>query len=99
MTHAIVPASTSGMRVGVTVEQSWHVVPGGIAVATVELLRALTARDGLDLVGVAAWHRRQPAAGLVPPVPLRRLPPPRQVLHEPWQPLRAPRAVRVKGPV
>src|SRR5438105_1342734 len=29
------------MRVGVTVEQSWHIVPGGIAVATVELLRAL----------------------------------------------------------
>ncbi len=93
------PASTSGIRVGVTVEQSWHVVPGGIAVATVELLRALTARDGLDLVGVAAWHRRQPAAGLVPPVPIRRFPLPRLVLYESWQWLRTPTVERATGRV
>src|SRR2546426_312348 len=93
------PASTSGIRVGVTVEQSWHVVPGGIAVATVELLRELTARDGLDLVGVAAWHRRQPAAGLVPPVPIRRFPLPRLVLYESWQWLRTPSVERATGRV
>ncbi|MDP9302352.1 MAG: glycosyltransferase family 4 protein, partial [Actinomycetota bacterium] len=87
------------MRVAVTVEQSWHVVPGGIAVATVELLRALTARDGLDLVGVAAWHRRQPAPGLVPPVPTRRFPLPRRVLYESWQWLRTPSVERVTGRV
>lgn len=87
------------MRVAVTVEQSWHVVPGGIAVATVELLRALSARGGLDLVGVSAWHRRQPAAGLVPPVPVRRFPLPRQVLYESWQRLRAPSVERLTGRV
>src|SRR4029077_13424827 len=98
-THATVIASTSAMRVAVTVEQSWHVVPGGIAVATVELLRALTARDGLDLVGAAAWHRRARAAGLVPPVPVRRFPLPRQVLYESWQRLRAPSVERATGRV
>ena len=87
------------MRVGVTVEQSWHVVPGGVAVATVELLRALTAHDGLDLVGVAAWHRRQPAAGLVPPVPIRRFPLPRRVLYESWQWLRTPSVELATGRV
>ena len=87
------------MRVAVTVEQSWHVVPGGIAVATVELLRALTARDGLDLVGVAAWHRRPPAAGLVPPVPIRRFPLPRRALYESWQWLRTPSVERATGRV
>ena len=85
------------MRVAVTVEQSWHVVPGGIAVATVELLRALSARGGMDLVGVSAWHRRQPPTGLVPPVPVRRFPLPRQVLYESWQRLRTPSVERVTG--
>jgi hypothetical protein len=48
------------MRVAVTVEQSWHVVPGGIATATVELLRALVARGDLDLVGVGGRSRGGP---------------------------------------
>ena len=49
------------MRVAVTVEQSWHVVPGGIATSTVELLTALSSdRDDLDLVGVSARHRGPP---------------------------------------
>src|SRR6266480_1769207 len=93
------PASTSGMRVAVTVEQSWHVVPGGIAVATVELLRAMSALDGLELIGVAAWHRRQPADGLVPPVPIHRVPLPRRILYESWQWLRAPTVERATGRV
>jgi glycosyltransferase involved in cell wall biosynthesis len=53
----------------------------------------------LDLVGVSAWHRRQPAAGLVPPVPVRRFPLPRQVLYESWQRLRAPSVERLTGHV
>src|SRR5881409_911137 len=87
------------MRVAVTVEQSWHVVPGGIATATVELLRAMNARDKLDLVGVAARHRRQPPPDLVPPVPVRQIPMPRRVLYETWQWLRFPPIERATGPV
>ncbi len=91
--------STSRLRVAVTVEQSWHVVPGGIATSTVELLRALAARGDLDLVGVAARHRHPPAPSFVPPVPVRHLPIPRRVLYETWQLLGIPRIERATGPV
>lgn len=87
------------MRVAVTVEQSWHVVPGGIATSTVELVRALAERRDLDIVGVAAWHRKPPADAFVPVVPIRHLPLPRRVLYETWQWLRWPEVERASGPV
>ena len=87
------------MRVAVTVEQSWHVVPGGIARSTIELLRALVARGDVDLVGVAAAHRAPPPDAFLPPVPVRSLPLPRRVLYESWQWLRRPRVERATGPV
>lgn len=87
------------MRVAVTVEQSWHVVPGGIATATVELLRALTARGGLDLVGVSARHPEPPPDAFRPPIPVRQLPLPRRVLYEAWQRLRVPLVERATGAV
>src|SRR5262249_52276098 len=86
-------------RVAVTVEQSWHVVPGGIATATVELLRALAARGDRELVGVAARHRSEPPADPVPPVPVRHLPLRRRALYEAWQVLRMPVVERASGTV
>jgi glycosyltransferase involved in cell wall biosynthesis len=87
------------MRVAVTVEQSWHVVPGGIATSTVELLRALVDRGDLDLVGVSARHRDPPPDAFRPPVPVRQLPLPRRALYETWQWLRRPVVERATGPV
>jgi glycosyltransferase involved in cell wall biosynthesis len=87
------------MRVAVTVEQSWHVVPGGIARSTVELLRALRERGDLDLVGVSARHREPPQESFAPPVPVRQFPLPRRVLYETWQWLRRPLVERATGPV
>ena len=87
------------MRVAVTVEQSWHVVPGGIARSTVELLRAFVDRGDVELVGVAAAHRNPPADAFIPPVPIRSLPLPRRALYESWQWLRRPRVERATGPV
>jgi glycosyltransferase involved in cell wall biosynthesis len=87
------------LRVAVTVEQSWHVVPGGIARSTVDLLRALSERDDLSIVGVAARHHRPPEASFIPPVPVRHLPLPRRVLYETWQLARFPRVERATGPV
>jgi glycosyltransferase involved in cell wall biosynthesis len=87
------------MRVAVTVEQSWHVVPGGIATATVELLRALVDRADVDLVGVAARHDGPPRADLAPPIPVRQLPLPRRILYETWQWLRWPEVERASGAV
>lgn len=87
------------MRVAVTVEQSWHVVPGGIATSTVELLRALVDRGDLDLVGVSARHRDPSPDAFRPPVPVRQLPLSRRVLYESWQWLRRPVVERATGPV
>jgi glycosyltransferase involved in cell wall biosynthesis len=87
------------MRVAVTVEQSWHVVPGGIATATVELLRALAARGDVDLVGVAARHAEPPPADLTPPVEVRPFALPRRALYASWQWLRRPVVERATGRV
>ena len=87
------------MRVAITVEQSWHVVPGGIATSTMELLRALARRGDLDLVGVSARHREPPPDAFRPPVPVRQLPLPRRALYESWQWLRRPVVERATGPV
>ena len=87
------------MRVAVTVEQSWHVVPGGIATSTIDLLLALRERRDVELVGVAARHRRPPASDLVPPVPIGHVPLPRRVLYEAWQWLRRPHVESAVGPV
>lgn len=87
------------MRVAMTVEQSWHVVPGGIATSTVELLRALAQRSDVDVVGVAARHRRPPVDAFAVPVPVRQLPMPRRLLYETWQWLRWPPVERATGRV
>jgi glycosyltransferase involved in cell wall biosynthesis len=87
------------MRVAYTLEQLWHRVPGGTAVAAVETARRLRGRDGLELVGVSAWHRRLPEPPWRPPVGVRRLPVPPHVLYETWHRLRRPRVERTTGPV
>ncbi len=89
------------MRVGVTVEQCWHRVPGGTAVATIGLVRALAARDAVDLVGVAAWHRGSPGGEWRPPVRVEHLPLPRAALYETWHApvVRFPKVERATGPV
>jgi hypothetical protein len=87
------------MRVAVTVEQSWHSVPGGIATSTIAMLRALARRGDLDLVGISARHRGPPLPGFAPPIAVRRSRLPRRVLYESWQWLRRPLVERVTGPV
>jgi glycosyltransferase involved in cell wall biosynthesis len=74
-----------------TLEQCWHRVPGGTAVAALELARALKDRPGIDLVGVAARHSELPAEPWRPPVPIRHLPVPRALLYEGWHTLGRPR--------
>jgi glycosyltransferase involved in cell wall biosynthesis len=87
------------LRVAVTVEQSWHRVPGGTATSTIGTLRALRDHPDLDLVGVAARHAEAPPADLVPPIPVRHLPLPRIALYEAWHALRWPAIERATGPV
>lgn len=87
------------LTVAYTLEQCWHRVPGGTAVAAVEAARALSERPDLTLVGVAARHGDQPAPPFQPPIPVRHLPLPRLLLYEAWHTVRRPRVDRVTGPV
>src|ERR671922_667568 len=87
------------MRVAVTVEQFWHVVPGGIAPVPAELVRALTSRSDLEVTGISARHPDAPAEAFAATAPIRQLPLPRRVLYESWQWLRRPVVERATGPV
>jgi glycosyltransferase involved in cell wall biosynthesis len=81
------------------VEQCWHRVPGGTAVAAIGMGAALARDPGLSVVGVAARHRRPPRAGWAPPLPVRHFVLPRVALYECWHRVRRPRVERVTGPL
>ena len=85
------------MRVAMTLEQCWHPVPGGTAVAALELGRELATRPELELVGVSAAHRGPPPPAWRPPIETRPLPLPRIALYEAWHTLRRPRVERATG--
>jgi glycosyltransferase involved in cell wall biosynthesis len=86
-------------RVAFTLEQCWHRVPGGTAVAAIELARALREHPAVELIGVAARHRRPAPAQYTPPIAVEQLPLPRLALYEAWHWLRSPRVERATGPV
>ena len=74
------------MRVAYTLEQSWHRVPGGTAVAALAVARELAPH----LIGVSALHRHVPPAPWTPPIRTRPLPLPRPLLYDAWLRLRIP---------
>jgi glycosyltransferase involved in cell wall biosynthesis len=82
-----------------TLEQCWHAVPGGTAVAALRLARELNTRAGVSLIGVSARHRELPEPAFLPTIPVRSLPLPRAVLYESWHRLRRPAVERATGPV
>jgi glycosyltransferase involved in cell wall biosynthesis len=86
------------LRVAMTLEQCWHRVPGGTAVAAMGLARALT-EAGAGVVGVSARHSAPPPEPWRPPVETRALALPRPVLYESWHRLRAPKVQRATGRV
>jgi glycosyltransferase involved in cell wall biosynthesis len=94
------PAVTDPIvRVALTVEQCWHRVPGGTAVAALGTARALSARTDADVVGVAARHAHAAPEPWTPPVPVSHLPLPRLALYETWHRVRWPPVQHVTGPV
>jgi glycosyltransferase involved in cell wall biosynthesis len=92
-------AVSTGLRVAYTIEECWHRVPGGTAVAALETARALVRRAEVEVIGVAARHGSPPAAAWTPPLEVRQLPLPRQILYECWHRLRRPRVDRATGTV
>jgi glycosyltransferase involved in cell wall biosynthesis len=85
------------VRIAATLEQCWHEVPGGSAVAALHLVRHMAERE--DIVGVSARHRQGPPEAFTPPVPVRQLPLPRLAMYESWAWLRWPPVERATGSV
>jgi glycosyltransferase involved in cell wall biosynthesis len=86
-------------RAAFTIEQCWHRVPGGTAVAGLGMARALAGRGDVDVVGVAARHRHPAPAPWTPPIEVAHLPLPRIALYEAWHYLRTPKVQLATGPV
>ena len=61
--NRIALGTMEGVRVGYTLEQCWHRVPGGTAVAALEVARELPGvRSDVSLIGVAGKHSEPPQA-------------------------------------
>lgn len=87
------------LRVAYTLEQCWHDVPGGTAVATLKVLDQLVGRDDVEILGVAGRHRRSPEPPFAPPIPVAALPIARPWLYTTWNAFEWPRVDAVIGPV
>ena len=85
------------IRAAYLLEQCWHPVPGGTAVAAVCLARALADRPDIELVGLAARHRTPPSGYLQPPVQVVHSALPRSALYETWHRLGRPPVDRLTG--
>lgn len=93
------PLSDRPIRVAYTLEQLWHDVPGGSAVATLEVAKRLAGRDDVEIVGVAGRHRSAPTFGYEAPFDIRQLPIARPWLYETWNRCSWPSVERATGPV
>ncbi|MFV0306993.1 MAG: glycosyltransferase family 4 protein [Desertimonas sp.] len=93
------PMTSDRPRVAYTVEQCWHRVPGGTAVAAVAVARELSRAGRVELRYVAGRHPEPPRPEFRPPGPVAQLPLPRPLLYESWLRLGHPRVERVTGPV
>ena len=91
------------LRVAYTLEQCWHPVPGGSAVAALEVHRRLRrgaeAGGSVEVIAVAGRHRSAPAPAYRPDGPVRSLPFARPWLYELWNRFERPRIETVTGPV
>ncbi|MFP5351565.1 MAG: glycosyltransferase family 4 protein [Actinomycetota bacterium] len=91
--------SISSLRVAMTLEQCWHRVPGGTAVAAIGMARGLKELGTVDVVGVAAAHRSPAPSAWTPPIEIKHLPLPRPALYESWHRLRRPSVESATGTV
>ena len=83
------------VHVAFLVEQCWHTVPGGTAVAAVGMAAALSDLPDITVTGIAARHARPPADGPVPPVPVAHSRLPRPALYEAWHRTGRPRVENI----
>ena len=86
----------AGPRAAVVLTQCWHRVPGGTAGSVLDLVAAVQASGGADLVGVGP-RGGAPEQGFAPPVPVVRTSLPLPYLYDAWHTLRRPRLPRAAG--
>lgn len=95
--------SSAALRVGYTVEQSWHAVPGGTAVAALRVAREFLSNPefegDVELRFVAGKHPSPPDVLYVPPGPVAMLPLGRRSLYAGWTRLNWPKVESVTGEV
>lgn len=88
------------VRVGYTLEQCWHQVPGGTAVAALEVAREVSnVRPDISLIGVAGKHSTAPPKAFEPPVDVQHLPLGGGMLYETSLRFGWPRVERTVGPI
>lgn len=87
------------MRVAYTLEQCWHAVPGGTAVAALRVAEAMRSEEDVRLIGVAGRHRHLPPEPWTPPIPVEHLPVVAPWLYETWLRFGWPRVESATGPV
>lgn len=87
------------LRVAYTLEQCWHDVPGGSAVAALEVHRRLRRRDDVEILAVAGRHRDPAVPPYRPDGPVRSLPLARPWLYATWNRLSWPRVEASTGPI
>jgi glycosyltransferase involved in cell wall biosynthesis len=80
-------------------EQCWHDVPGGTAVAALRVAEALAAHEDVRLIGVAGRHRHLPEEPWLPPMPIAHLPLAAPWLYETWLRFGWPKVEHATGPV
>ncbi len=84
------------VRVAYTLEQCWHRVPGGTAVAALEVARAMpNVRPDVELLGVSGTHRDDPTVDFDLSIDVAGLPLKRPALYETSLRFRWPRVESV----
>ena len=87
------------VRVAYTLEQCWHRVPGGTAVAALRVAEAMAEHDDIRLIGVAGRHSHLPDEPWVPTIPIAHLPLAAPWLYETWLRMGRPKVERATGRV
>lgn len=87
------------VRVAYTLEQCWHRVPGGTAVAALRVAEAMEEHDDIRLIGVAGRHGQLPDDPWTPSIPVAHLPLAAPWLYETWLRAGWPKVERATGRV
>ena len=82
----------SSIKVAYLIEQCWHRVPGGTAVTAVNLAEEMCRLEGIDLVGIAANHKKNPKKPIPESMTIVNSKLPRQILYEMWNRFDIPKA-------